>query len=77
MPGGSAHLRRQRGAAVAQTEGAGSGRGHGGRAGVAAADGTGPHRPVLPAPGPADGGAARGDRSGEAAAPPQPGHRQR
>lgn len=76
MPCGSAHLRQQRGAAVSQAESSRSGRGLGGRAGVAAPDGPGPHRPFLPTPGPADGGAARGDRPGEAVAPSQPDHRQ-
>lgn len=81
MPGCSSHLRGQRGAAVPQTGGAGKwdkdGCENGRRAGVPPTDGPGPHRPILPPPRPADRGAARGDRQGAAAAPPQPGHRQR
>lgn len=75
----SARLRGQRGAPVAQTGGAGrrGGSGNGGRAGVAPAHGPSSHRPVLPPPRLANWGAARGDRQGAAAAPPQPGHRQR
>lgn len=79
MPGSRSDLWRQRRADVSQTGGAGrrDGSGDGWRADVTFADGSGPHRPVLSPPGPADRGAARGDRQGTAAAPPQPNHRQR
>lgn len=79
MQGGASHLWRQWGASVTQTGGAGKrdGSGNGGRVGVAITDGAGPHRPIVPSPRLAKGGAACGDCQGAAVAPPQPGHRQR
>lgn len=79
MSGSSSYLQSWWGAAVSQTgnTGRGAGPGHGRRPGVPPVDGSGPHRPVLSSPGPADWGAACGDRKGATVASRQPDHRQR
>lgn len=77
MPGGPHPFRVQPGTALAPIWGDGPWIGDGRRAGVAAVDDAGPHRPVQSAPRPAERSPARGDRPGQTPVAPQSSHRQR